>query len=318
MLNYPTILNDYLDYMETIKGRSPNTTKEYGYDIAKFLKYITYRFNSSKYEIKSIDEIDITDFSTEYLSQIELADIHSYLAYLDRYHNDSSTTRARKASSIRTFFKYLVNIRKIIDHNPSEQLEMPKMQKRNPVYLTLDESIRFLKVIETTEDEVIRKRDQAIMILFLNCGMRLSELSNIRIKDIKNDTLQVIGKGNKERTIYLNRSCNTAIDEYLKVRPESEDEYLFLSIRKTKFSNRGIQRRVDHYLELAGFDTSIYSTHKLRHTAATLMYKHGNVDIKILQEILGHTSVATTQIYTHVDDESLRDAINKNPLGDLK
>ncbi|HHX68136.1 MAG: tyrosine recombinase XerC [Miniphocaeibacter sp.] len=317
MLNYPLILNDYLDYMETIKGRSPNTTKEYGYDISKFLKFITYRFNLNKFTDNNIDEIDISNFPEEYLKKIQLSDIHSYLAFLDRNYNDSATTRARKASSIRSFFKYLLNIRKIIDINPSEELEIPKKQKRNPVYLTLDESIRLIKSVENVENEIIRKRDQAILILFLNCGMRLSELSNIKISDIKDDTLKVIGKGNKERTIYLNKSCNTAIDEYLKIRPETDDEFLFLSIRKSKMSNRAIQRRVDYYLELSGFDTSIYSTHKLRHTAATLMYKHGDVDIKILQEILGHTSVATTQIYTHVDDESLRSAINKNPLGDL-
>ena len=153
--------------------------------------------------------------------------------------------------------------------------------------------------------------------MFLNCGLRLSELANIRVKDIKDDTLQVIGKGNKQRTIYLNKSCNTAIDEYLKIRPEVDDEYLFLSIRKSQISNRAIQRRVEYYLNLAGFDTNIYSTHKLRHTAATLMYKHGDIDIKILQEILGHSSISTTQIYTHVDDDSLRIAINKHPLADI-
>lgn len=317
MLNYPLLLNDYLDYMETIKGRSPNTIKEYGYDISNFLKYILTRFEPNEYKDVIFEEIDISNFPDEYLKKIQLSDVHSFLAFLDRKYQNSSTTRSRKASSIKSFFKYLVTIRKFIDNNPVENLEMPKKQKRNPVYLTLDESIRLLKSVESTEDEVIRKRDQAILILFLNCGLRLSELSNIKIEDIKDDILTVIGKGNKERAIYLNKSCNVAIDEYLKVRPEIEDTSLFLSIRKNKMSNRAIQRRVEHYLEIAGFDTKVYSTHKLRHTAATLMYKHGNVDIKILQEILGHSSVATTQIYTHVDNESIKEAINKNPLGNL-
>lgn len=317
MLNYPLVLNDYLDYMETIKGRSPNTIKEYGYDISNFLKFIKERFDKNKNINISLDDINISDFPDEYFKKIQLSDVHSFLAYLDRDCQNSSTTRSRKASSIKSFFKYLVTIRNTLEINPVENLEMPKKQKRNPVYLTLDESIRLLKSIDTTEDEIIRKRDRAILILFLNCGLRLSELSNIKIKNIKDDILTVIGKGNKERSIYLNKSCNVSIDEYLKVRPEVDSEYLFLSIRKNKMSNRAIQRRVDHYLEISGFDTTIYSTHKLRHTAATLMYKHGNVDIKILQEILGHASVATTQIYTHVDNESVKEAINKNPLGNL-
>ncbi|WP_207204717.1 tyrosine recombinase XerC [Miniphocaeibacter massiliensis] len=317
MFNYPLILTDYLAYMETIKGRSPNTTKEYGYDISKFLKFIYTRFESNKYNYIEFEEINISNFPDSYFKKIELSDLHAYLAFLDRKFNDSTTTRARKVSSLRSFFKYLVTIRKILDINPTDQLETPKKQSRNPVYLTLDESIRLLKSVDSIENEVMKKRDRCILILFLNCGMRLSELSNIKISDIKNDTLQVVGKGNKQRTIYLNKSCNVAIDDYLKVRPPTDDEYLFLSNRKSQISNRAIQRRVDYYLEKSGFDTKIYSTHKLRHTAATLMFKHGDVDIKILQEILGHVSVATTQIYTHVDDESLREAINKNPLSDI-
>ncbi len=170
------------------------------------------------------------------------------------------------------------------------------------------------------ENEFIRKRDYAIVLLFLNCGLRLSELASIDIGTIKNDTLTVIGKGNKQRTIYLNPACKYAIEDYLSIRPKDakDKNALFLSTRKQRMSNRAIQHRIDKYLEDAGFDTSIYSTHKLRHTAATLMYKHGNVDIRALQEILGHENVATTQIYTHIDNERLRDAINSNPLGEIR
>ena len=317
MKDYPLILIDFLDYIETIKGHSSSTTKEYGYSISCFLKYIIYRFNMDKYKKEEIDEISIKDFPEDYLNKIELADLHSYLAYTDRFKNHSTTTRARTASSLRTFFDYLYKIRKIITTDPAHNLETPKIEKKNPVYLTLEEAKRLIKVVTTVEDEFVRKRDLAIILLFLNCGLRLNELTNIKISDFKEDTINVTGKGNKERTIYLNNVCNKAIDDYLKIRPDIEDPYLFISNRNSKISNRTVQRRVDFYLNEAGLDTNVFSVHKLRHTAATLMYKYGDVDILLLKEILGHENVSTTQIYTHVDDEGLRDAISKNPLNEL-
>lgn len=317
MRHYPLILVDFLDYIETIKGRSPSTTREYGYNISNFLKFIVYRFNMDKFKREEISEIDIKDFPEDYYKKIELSDLHAYLAYTDRYKNNSTTTRARTASSLRTFFDYLFKIRKLIEMDPAHNLESPTIQKKNPVYLTLEESKRLINAVYKEENEFDKKRDLAIIMLFLNCGLRLNELTNIKLTDFKEDTLTVVGKGNKERTIYLNTVCNKAIDDYLKIRPDIEDPYLFISNRNSKISNRTVQRRVDHYLELAGLDTKVFSVHKLRHTAATLMYKYGNVDILLLKEILGHENVSTTQIYTHVDDQGLRDAVSKNPLNNL-
>ena len=318
MNSYPMILMDFLDYLETIKGRSSNTVKEYAYDINLMIKYILARKQNIK--LKSFDDIvkiDSSDVDLNFFKNIDVIDLHSFMGFLDHNRSNGSSTRSRKTSSIRTFYKYLINIRKLDIINPAELLDSPKKNIRQPVYLTLDESLNLLKVILREKDEEIKARDYCITVLFLNCGMRLSELSSINIDHIKTNTLRVIGKGNKERTVYLNDMCLDALDNYLKIRPEIDNDALFISKKRNRMSNRAIQYRIEHYLKAGGFDTSIYSVHKLRHTAATLMYQYGDVDIKVLQEILGHESVSTTQIYTHVDNNSLRNAVNKNPLNSL-
>lgn len=318
MNSYPMILMDFLDYLETIKGRSSNTVKEYAYDINLMIKYILAR--KQNIQLKSFDDIvkiDSSDVDLNFFKNIDVIDLHSFMGFLDHNRSNGSSTRSRKTSSIRTFYKYLINIRKLDIINPAELLDSPKKNIRQPVYLTLDESLNLLKVILREKDEEIKARDYCITVLFLNCGMRLSELSSINIDHIKTNTLRVIGKGNKERTVYLNDMCLDALDNYLKIRPEIDNDALFISKKRNRMSNRAIQYRIEHYLKAGGFDTSIYSVHKLRHTAATLMYQYGNVDIKVLQEILGHESVSTTQIYTHVDNNSLRSAVNKNPLNTL-
>lgn len=318
MNSYPMILMDFLDYLETIKGRSSNTVKEYAYDINLMIKYVLARKQNIK--LKSFDDIvkiDSSDVDLNFFKNIDVIDLHSFMGFLDHNRSNGSSTRSRKTSSIRTFYKYLINIRKLDIINPAELLDSPKKNIRQPVYLTLDESLNLLKVILREKDEEIKARDYCITVLFLNCGMRLSELSSINIDHIKTNTLRVIGKGNKERTVYLNDMCLDALDNYLKIRPEIDNDALFISKKRNRMSNRAIQYRIEHYLKAGGFDTSIYSVHKLRHTAATLMYQYGNVDIKVLQEILGHESVSTTQIYTHVDNNSLRSAVNKNPLNTL-
>lgn len=318
MNSYPMILMDFLDYLETIKGRSSNTVKEYAYDINLMIKYILARKQNIK--LKSFDDIvkiNSSDVDLNFFKNIDVIDLHSFMGFLDHNRSNGSSTRSRKTSSIRTFYKYLINIRKLDIINPAELLDSPKKNIRQPVYLTLDESLNLLKVILREKDEEIKARDYCITVLFLNCGMRLSELSSINIDHIKTNTLRVIGKGNKERTVYLNDMCLDALDNYLKIRPEIDNDALFISKKRNRMSNRAIQYRIEHYLNAGGFDTSIYSVHKLRHTAATLMYQYGNVDIKVLQEILGHESVSTTQIYTHVDNNSLRSAVNKNPLNSL-
>ena len=320
MNKIPIILEDYLNYMETIKGTSPNTVKEYYYDLNVFLKFIKIRYRLVPSDI-TLEDIDITDIDLDLIKKINLQDLHAYISYVDKKRDNGNFTKSRKVASLRSFFDYLYSKINVIEKNPAEPLEFPKTDSRHPVYLTLDQSELLLNTILENKNEEYRKRDYAIIMLFLNCGLRLSELSSINIDKIKdNDTLGVIGKGNKERTIFINEACIEAINDYIAVRPTdvNEPKALFISKRKNRMSNRAIQHMVDRYLTKMGLDTDIYSTHKLRHTAATLMYKYGNVDIRALQEILGHESVSTTQIYTHIDDDRLRDAIKSNPLANRK
>ncbi len=322
----PYFLNDFLDYSSTILNKSPNTIKEYNYDIEHFLKFIKWNFNMVKLnDDEDIKSILINDLELSTIQKIQLEDIHAFLAYLKQNYHSKPATLARKAASIRVFFHYLCNKSKKIPFNPSQDLESPKLDKRLPKYLTLEQSQELLSTtLKSTNghgNHDNNKRNFAIITLFLNCGMRLSELVGINIKDIDfvNFKLNVIGKGNKERTIYLNSSCMDAIKNYLSVRPKdgikfNSKDALFLSERKERISNRTVQYIVKEELKLSGIDPNKYSVHKLRHTAATLMYKYGNVDIRALQELLGHESISTTEIYTHVDNDQIRVAVEKNPL----
>lgn len=323
----PDFLNAFLDYSITILNKSPNSVKEYNYDLSTFLKFIKLHFNLTKEE--DFKNINIEDMTIDTIKKITLNDIHAFLAYLTNTYHSKAATRARKASSIRIFFQYLSqkadDIYKI-QNNPAQNLETPKLDKRLPKYLSLDDSKKLLDV-SSNEDNRNCERDHAILTLFLNCGLRLSELVGINLQDINFEDckLNVIGKGNKERTIYLNKACMKAIADYLEVRPKKgvkkdkklSDKALFLSERKERIGRRTVQYIVDKELSLAGLDTKRYSVHKLRHTAATLMYQYGNVDIRALQVLLGHESISTTEIYTHVDNEQVRNAVEKNPLAML-
>lgn len=317
----PEYLNSFLDYSVTILNKSPNSIKEYNYDLATFLKYIKLHFGLTNET--DFSKIIIKDISIDTIKKITLDDIHAFVSYLATDLKSKSATRARKVSSIRIFFKYLSAKAKLIEINPAQNLETPKLDKRMPKYLTLDDSKKLLDVAGN-EDNRNSARDYAITTLFLNCGMRLSELVNINIKDIKFDDckMTVIGKGNKERTIYLNNACMRAISEYLEIRPKEGIKYnskdaLFLSERRERISNRTVQHIIKNELRKAGLDTNKYSVHKLRHTAATLMYQYGNVDIRALQELLGHASISTTEIYTHVENEQVRKAVESNPLANM-
>ena len=316
----PVILDDYLNYLLTIKGRSKLTVKEYYYDLKRFLKFIIMRKKLFGYNLNSdINEVSILSINKRDILDIDITDLHAYISYCDSYYNDSTKTKARKISAIKSWFKYLHNTVELIDKNPSEKLELPKLQKRNPVYLTLSESEKVINAIKLEENEFNRSRDLCIILIFLTCGLRISELTGINIESIKDDKLNVIGKGNKERTVFLNENCLYAIKCYLKLRPITPDtNALFISSHKKRISNRSIQIRLKKYILLAGLDPNIYTPHKLRHTAATLMYKYGDVDIRTIQSILGHTSVATTQIYTHLDDDDIKKGISKNPISKLK
>ena len=317
----PKLLRDYLNYSSNL-NKSSNTIKEYRYDLVNFLKYMKLQaLNNKKLTLDDIETI--TDIDSTFLNRIDINDLYEYMTYLKDVCNDSAVTRARKVASLRGFFKYLHVKARIIDDNPAKELESPKLGKRLPKFLTLEQSTTLLNGIKnaplTGRQHDNRIRDYAIITLFLNCGMRLAELVGIDINHIKFDEalLTVIGKGNKERTIYLNKAALSAIKEYLEVRPTDgvvDKNALFLSERKTRISRRTVQNLIKNYLrDFCGL-TDHYSTHKLRHTAATLMYQYGNVDIRALQEILGHESIATTEIYTHVDNSQIREAIESNPL----
>ena len=322
----PDYINAFLDYSSTILNKSPNSIKEYNYDLAMFLKFIKMHFNLTKET--DFSKIEIKDLSFEVIKKIELDDIHAFLGYLTTTYHSKSATRARKISTIRIFFKYLsqdASQKFLLDHNPALNLKTPKKDKRLPKYLSLDESKRLLDVA-SNEDNRNCERDYAITTLFLNCGMRLSELVGININDIdfSECKMTVIGKGNKERTIYLNNACMKAISSYLQVRPKvvkhdnkNSEKALFLSERKERISNRTVQYIVNKELMQAGLDSRKYSVHKLRHTAATLMYQYGEVDIRALQELLGHESISTTEIYTHVNSDQVRSAVERNPLANL-
>ena len=321
----PEFLNSFLDYSITILNKSPNSIREYNYDLAMFLKYMKIHFNLT--DKTNFSEIKINDFDIETLKKITLEDIHSFVSFIAVNNNSKAATRARKISSIRIFFKYLTVKAQILDVNPAQNLETPKLNKRLPRYLTLEDSQKLLNASFNNENDKNKERDFAIITLFLNCGMRLSELVGINISDIKFDDMKltVIGKGNKERTIYLNKACVDAINAYLKVRPtnpkkdsKNSDKALFLSSYRQRISKRTVENVVDRELLNAGLDTTKYSTHKLRHTAATLMYKYGQVDIRALQELLGHESISTTEIYTHVDNDQVRSAVESNPLSRFK
>lgn len=320
----PEYVNSFLDYSLTILNKSPNSVKEYNYDLTMFLRYIKIQYHlTNETDFKSIT---IKDIPLDVIKQITSQDIMSFLSFMALNLKAKAATRARKISTIRIFFSYLSQKAKIIENNPAQNIETPKKEKRMPRYLTLDDSKKLLSVTMDENDEN-KERDYAIITIFLNCGLRLSELVGINISDINFDDckLNVIGKGNKERTIYLNKACMNAIKAYLEVRPKvaikvddkNSQKALFLSKRHERISNRTVQYIVDKELRKAGLDTSKYSTHKLRHTAATLMYQYGNVDIRALQELLGHESIATTEIYTHVNNQQARNAVESNPLADI-
>lgn len=327
MINHednPDYLNSFLDYTVTILNKSPNTVKEYNYDLAMFLKFIKIRFNMTKEE--DFSKITTKDITIETIKKIKLDDIHAFLSYLATTYHSKPATRARKASSIRVFFNYLANKSNLIEINPAQNLETPKLDKRLPKYLSLEESQRLLNATDNPDNRN-SARDYAILTIFLNCGIRLSELVGINIGDIdfSECKMTVIGKGNKERTIYLNKACIKAIKEYLEVRPKegiktdksNSRNALFLSERKERISRRTVQHIVDKELSASGLGSKKLSTHKLRHTAATLMYQYGKVDIRALQELLGHESISTTEIYTHVENEQVREAVEKNPLANM-
>lgn len=314
----PDVLRDFLNYLQTIKGKSINTVQVYFYDLRVFFRFLKLHRNIADKKME-FDDISILDVDAQLLRSVTLSDLYSYMSFVSNNRDNTSHARARKVASLKTFYNYLTTKAKLLDINPTSELESPKILKRLPRYLNVEESKKLLTSVSKVEGPN-SVRDYAILTIFLNCGIRLSELVGINLNNIKNNTLTVIGKGDKERSIPLNNACIQAINAYMKVRPVNgikDRNALFISGHKQRISKESVQKIVKKYIKEAGLDPQRYSTHKLRHTAATLMYKYGNVDIRALQELLGHQSISTTEIYTHLDQQQLREAVSKNPLADF-
>jgi site-specific recombinase XerD len=316
ILESPKIIKEFLLYMQTIKGKSPLTVSEYFLDLRTFFRYILKKHNSVSVDIE-FENISIENVDLALVASVTLSDIYEYLYYITNERKNKASTRSRKISCLRSYYKYLCDKMGLIQENPTKNLETPKKKKSLPKHLTLEESMNFLVTIGGDH----KVRDFCIMTIFLNCGLRLSELCGLNITDKSENSIRVVGKGNKERTVYLNDACINALDAYLNVRASEEvkdKNALFISRLKTRISPKTVQWIVKSNLEKAGLAGKGLSTHKLRHTAATLMYQHGGVDIRVLQEILGHESLSTTEIYTHVSSAQLEKAATKSPLAGFK
>ena len=314
---FPPYAFEFLNYYSVIKNRSSLTVLEYANDLLTFFRFLKVIRGLADKETP-FEEIYVKDLSIETISGVSLNDAYMFLVYCKDDRGNNEKTRARKATTLRNFYKYLTVQKKLIEDNPLQELDSPKIKKSLPKYLTLDESISLLNAV----DGKFKERDYCIITLFLNCGMRLSELVSLNLSDIRsNNTIVVTGKGNKERTVYLNEACVDAINAYLTFRPVDgvkDKNALFISRQKGRISPKTVQYIVKSTLEKAGLGDRDLSTHKLRHTAATLMYQHGNVDVLAIKEILGHESLSTTQIYTHIMDEQLKKAAASNPLSSVK
>ena len=321
----PRVIRDFLVYHETIKGHSRATVDEYFLDLRNFFRYLKIERGIVP-RSSELDEISIMDVDLNFVGSVTLEEVYDYLSYLarDRVKNENSreksyglsaTTRARKIATIRSFYKYLTLKTKQLEVNPVADLDSPKTTKTLPRYLTLDESKRLLEAV----DGVNKERDYCILCLFLNCGLRISELVGLNMGDVQPDCLRVLGKGSKERMVYLNDAARAAIDAYLPVRRTMAAQgcdALFVSNRRKRMSTDSVHAMVKKTLLKAGLDPDKYSSHKLLHTAATLMIQHG-VDVRTVQEVLGHEHLNTTEIYTHVDNAELRVAADANPLAEF-
>ncbi len=313
----PAFLKGFLMYKKVISNRSDLTVNEYALDLVNFFKFTKSRMTGASEEDIAPDSLDM-DLAVSVKSE----HIYEYMLHVSLEKKNGAAARARKLVAIREFYKYLAR-EKIIKTSPAADIATPTVKQALPKYLTLEESLRLLECIHSDTTNENRLRDYAMVTLFLNCGMRLSELVGINLQSVnwEDRSLRVLGKGNKERTVYLNDACLTALNAYLPIRAamESEDKNaMFISRNKKRISNKTVQWTVKKYLTLAGLGGRSLSTHKLRHTAATLMYSTGKVDVRVLKDILGHEQLNTTQIYTHVADSQMKNAIDTNPLAGVR
>ena len=321
----PEFIRNYASYVTSIKGNSEKTVCEYLLDIRTFFRFYKMRAEGASYTAKELEEISISDITLEDADSVTAQNIIDFLLYAAIDRDNSPTTRMRKLSALKSLFHYLYGKKHLISSNPTSEIDSPKKGKTLPKYMSLDESVKLLEAVLYDEESTTKKRDYAMLALFLDTGMRLSELVGLNITSINDDmtTVKVIGKGNKERVIYLNSHARDALSEYLREREEitleqKDGKALFISRLGKRISNKTVQWVVYKYLKFAGLGDKGLSTHKLRHTAATLMYQSGNVDVRVLKDILGHEQLNTTQIYTHIVDKNVENAVNQNPLNNVK
>ena len=309
----PALIRDFLVYHETIQGHSSRTIDEYFLDLRSFFRYIKQKKNLISKDVP-FDSIMIDDVDLSLVHSITLSDVYDFMSFLSQDRSLTATSRARKVATIRSFYKYLTNKAKLLRENPVQDLDSPRLRKSLPRYLNLDESIELLDSVAGKNSS----RDYCILTLFLNCGLRISELVGLNVTDVRGDQLRVLGKGNKERMLYLNEACQQALLDWITERSMLtlvDQKALFVTLQnRRRISRAAVHKLVKKHLLAAGLDSSQYSAHKLRHTAATLMLQNG-VDVRTLQEVLGHDNLNTTQIYTHVDSDDLRTAARANPLG---
>ena len=322
---FPTILREYANYQVAVRGMSEKTVCEYLLDLRTFFRHYKMTSDGVELEREEFENIDIRYVNEQTVKAIGENDILAFISFCSLSLKNNTSTRMRKLSSIKSFFKFAHTRLHIIDKSPAEYVEAPKKAKTLPKYLTVEESVKLLETIKSDVNSKTVKRDFAIVALFLNTGIRLSELVGLNLTSFDPDirTMKVVGKGNKERVVYINDSARGAIIDYLKVRLDpkyiiTSDKAFFLSKRQTRISIKTVQWMVNRYLDLAGLGLKGLSVHKLRHTAATLMYQSGKVDIRVLQDILGHEQLNTTQIYTHVVNRNLEEAVDNHPLSDVK
>ena len=321
----PPIVRDFASYKLTIQGCSKKTVNEYLSDLNLFFRYLYAKRYGVDIYSDFFEKIDISKLENEFIFSVRTDEIYEFFIYVSNERRNQAAAKARKLSAIKSFYKFICQKRRLMDSNPAIDIETPKKKQTLPKFLSIEESVALLEAVQNDKESKTRERDYCIITLFLNCGMRLSELCGINLNDLDRElrSLRVIGKGNKERVIYLNDACRDALKRYLIIR--RSDEYakinvpaLFLSKRNQRISDKTVQWLVYKYLEMAGLDYKHYSVHKLRHTAATLMYQTGKVDVRVLKEILGHEQLNTTQIYTHVSNKGMEDAITANPLASVK
>lgn len=321
---FPAILREYASYTAAIKGNSEKTVCEYLLDLRTFFRFMRFKESGENFERSEFEKISISDITLDDIKAVTPQLIIEFLMHTGIEMGNSTTTRMRKLSSLKSLFHYLYGKKRLIDFNPTSDIDSPKKSKTLPKYLSVEESVRLLETVRSDAESKTQERDYAIITLFLNTGMRLSELVGLNLESFDSDLnyVKVRGKGDKERVIYLNKAAKSAVTSYLRIRLDprfirTSDHALFLSARQQRISNKTVQWMIYKYLGLAGLGSRGLSVHKLRHTAATLMYQSGKVDIRVLKDILGHEQLNTTQIYAHVVSRNLEDAVDANPLADV-